>query len=98
MKKRLLSLCSITFLLSLGCTMGIAERDVLTPTPFGADSTRERPTDGMVMVHVLGGTFPMGSAQDEPSMDTNEFPNTRSRSIVSGSTEPRSRSPSSTPL
>ena len=36
--------------------------------------TWARPTDGMVLVYVPGGTFPMGSAEDDPEAVPDELP------------------------
>jgi formylglycine-generating enzyme required for sulfatase activity len=36
--------------------------------------TWTRPADGMVMVHVPGGTFQMGSAEGDPDAEVDEFP------------------------
>jgi serine/threonine-protein kinase len=36
--------------------------------------TRLRPADGMVMVYVPGGTFPMGSTEDDPDAVRDELP------------------------
>jgi len=37
-------------------------------------TTRTRPADGMLMVHVPGGTFQMGSAEGDPDAEVDEFP------------------------
>jgi formylglycine-generating enzyme required for sulfatase activity len=52
----------------------------LPPTPSPADAfpalgdTWVRPADGMLMVYVPGGTFPMGSASDDPEALADELP------------------------
>ncbi len=47
--------------------------DIPTPT-LGIGSTQTRSADGMTMLYVPGGTFRMGSAEDDPDAGDNEKP------------------------
>lgn len=44
------------------------------PADASPGDTWTRPADGMVMVYVPGGTFQMGSDEDDPDASTSEFP------------------------
>jgi formylglycine-generating enzyme required for sulfatase activity/tRNA A-37 threonylcarbamoyl transferase component Bud32 len=46
----------------------------LPPAHASLHDTWTRPSDGMVMVYVPGGTFQMGSAEGDPDADDDEFP------------------------
>ena len=60
---------SLLLALSLIVSCGMAN-----PTSPSLGDTRARPTDGMVMVYVPGGTFPMGSTEDDPEANLDELP------------------------
>ena len=60
---------SLLLALSLIGSCGTAD-----PASPSLGTTRTRTTDGMVMVYVPGGTFPMGSTEDDPEATLDELP------------------------
>jgi formylglycine-generating enzyme required for sulfatase activity len=64
---------ALIVLLLVGCG-GTRATPIALPTEAALGDTWTRPADGMVMVYVPGGIFPMGSDGSDPGADTDEFP------------------------